>query len=152
MTFSTIDRIRDESWFTGNLNITDANIQPYLEQSNGVVLSYVGAKYNIINLVSWALFTGSQAEKMLQRCEELLASGYLLIKEYWPEGADTDKDGYKKVNEAESLLSMIMEGKIRLLDTNGKEFSSWAEKKEAAGLASIGATSGANIFSVNDKF
>ena len=119
MAFSTTARVRTESGFDGNSNVADATIAEYLDQANGVVLSYVGARYRITAL-SGTLFTGSQGEKFLKRVEELLASGYLLIKEYGADALDSDKDGYKKVNEAEELLTQIMEGKIRLSIVTGK--------------------------------
>lgn len=152
MAYTTEARVRDETGFTWNTNITTTVIQGYLDQANGVVLSYVAARYDASKLKASSDFTDSQAENMLKRCEELLASGYLLIKEYWAEGADTDKDGYKKVEEATALLEMIMRGEIRLLKFSSKEFELATVNDQAAGLKSIWATSWANIFSVKDQY
>jgi hypothetical protein len=84
MAYSTIDQVRSESGFTNNSNITDAMITIYLNQANGVVQSFVSSIYNITTLTG-TNFTGSQADLMLQRVEDLLASGYLMIKEYGAE-------------------------------------------------------------------
>lgn len=150
MAFSTEARVRTESGFDGNSNVSSTLITEYLNQANGVVLSYVGARYRITAL-SGALFTGSQAENMLKRIEELLASGYLLIKEYGADALDSDKDGYKKVEEALELLTQIMEGKIRLLDVNGDEIET-VSGSSAGSVVAGGAVSGENKFSVSDVY
>lgn len=121
--YSTVARIRDESWFTWNLDITDSFIQWYWDQANWVLLSYVAGIYDASYLAPSALFTGSQAEQMLQRIEELLASWYLLIKEYWLEAKDTDKDWYNKVKEAKDLLMMLSTWDLTLIDNNFAEFA-----------------------------
>lgn len=78
----------------------------------------MAATYVISNL-SGALFTGSQAESMLQRAEELIAAGYLLIKQYGLEGKGTESDGYQKKAEGERILQSLSDRKrpLILLDT-----------------------------------
>ncbi len=152
MTYSTVDRIRTESGFDGNLNIPNSMIQAYLDQANGVVKSYVASVYDISQF-SGAKFTDSQAEKMLKRAEELMASGYLLIKEYGADSGDSNKDGYDKVEEGESMLQRLTDKShlLRLIDTDGNEFSRVA-KSTAGSVVALGASSGGNIFSVDDSY
>lgn len=62
--FTTADKVRSESGFTNNPNISDTTINGYIDRANGVVLSYVGARY-LITALTGSKFTGSQAEKFL---------------------------------------------------------------------------------------
>lgn len=123
MAFTTVARVRSESWFNWNSDISDTYILWYLNQSNGVLLSYVASVYNAWLLVPSAIFTWSQAEQLLIRIEELLTSWYLLISEYWPEALNTDKDWYTKVKEAMWLLDKILSWDLKLFDVNFAEFS-----------------------------
>ncbi len=152
MTYSTAARVRTESGFDGNQNVLDSVIEAYLEQANGVVQSYVASVYDISQL-SGSKFTNSQAEKMLKRAEELIASGYLLIKEYGADSGESNKDGYEKVEEGESLLQRLTDKAhpLRLIDTGGDEFSRVA-KSTAGTIVGSGITSGENKFSVDDSY
>ena len=152
MTYSTTQRIRTESGFDGNYNIADSVIENYLEEAHGIVQSYVASVYDI-NVLTGSKFTGSQAEKMLTRAEELIASGYLFIKEYGPDSGDSNKDGYEKVEEGESMLKRLTDKDhpLRLIDTVGNEFSRIA-KSTAGSVVALGATSGAKVFAVDDSY
>lgn len=132
MSFSTIARVRSESGFAGDTDISDTYIGGYLTQAHGVLLGYVANIYDATKFTG-SLFIGSQAESMLQRIEELFASWYLLIAEYGPEGRNTDKDGYTKVKEAERLCIAMVEGTLTLFDVNSNEFT----KKPSATAGSI---------------
>jgi len=69
-------------------------------------------------------FTGSQGEQVLKRVEEMLASGWLLVKEYGADAEGGDKGGYKKLEKiAMTMLDAIAKGEMRLLDTNNQEFT-----------------------------
>jgi len=122
MLFTTVDSIRAESWFNWNSDISDNYINWYLIQANWVLLSYVATIYNANNL-TWLLFIWSQAESFLQRIETILASGYLLINEYWIDSRGTDKDWYIKKKDALNMLQEITEWKTNLFDVNFNEFS-----------------------------
>lgn len=152
MPYTTTAKVRSEAGFEWNTNITDDVIEKYLIQSHGIVQSYVAAVYKVTDLAG-SLFTGSQAEAMLQRAEELIAAWYLLIKEYWLEGVGTEADGYKKKTEGEKLLMSLSDPKkpLLLLDLNGSEFTRQAVAI-AWKIAVAGAVSGANKFSVNDVY
>lgn len=90
---------------------------------------------------------------MLQRAEELIAAGYLLIKQYGLEGIGTEADGYKKKSEGEKILQSLSDTKkpLILLDTSGNEF---ARSPVAIGgkIIAGGAVTGGNRFSVNDVY
>lgn len=119
--FTTVDRIRLESWFNNNSDITDNNILAYWTQANAILLWYIWSIYDISSL-SWTLFTWSQAEDILSRIEELYSSGSLLMAEYWPNAYNTDKDWSIKIKEARDLCDMIVVWTIRLFDINWNEF------------------------------
>ena len=150
MAYTTITNVRSESGFTGNTNITDAMLTIYLNQTNWIVQSYISSVYDITDL-TWANFTLSQAEYMLKRIEELMASWYLLIKEYWREWLDADKNGYEKVNEWMELLKMITSWELRLIWVDWSEFDR-INKSTAWSMVAWWAVSGDNIFWVNDEY
>lgn len=151
--FTTTQKVRDESWFTNNPNIADSSIAQYADRANGIVLSYVWARY-LITALTGAGFRGSQAEKFLVWVETRLAAAYLLQKEYWEDSLDSDKDWYRKEEEAESDLERIMRWEIRLLKVDWTEFDRAAERKDPIkdiwdGLKSVTTD---KFFSVNDEF
>jgi len=131
--YSTVTRVRDETGFTNNTNIADAVIQGYLDQATGVVKSWASMRYD---LNAFAVnFTGSQGEQVLKRVEEMLASGWLLVKEYGADAEGGDKGGYKKLEKiAMTMLDAIAKGEMRLLDTNNQEFTVLT-KNPSAGVA-----------------
>lgn len=118
--YSTIARVRQETGFVGNQNISDTYLQSYLDRATSIVKGWVANRY-VLTALAGATFTGSQAEATLKGAEELLASGYLLIAEYGAE-VDGDKNGYKKVEQAEKMLKQIADGTIKLVDTTGVVF------------------------------
>lgn len=152
MTYATTKRIRTESGFDGNLNIPDTMIETYLKQSHGIVQSYVAGVYDISQMTG-EKFTGSQAENILKRAEELIASGYLLIKEYGADSPDSHKDGYDKVEEGESLLQRLSnkDHPLRLMNTDGSEFTR-VSKGTAGTVVALGAVVDGNRFSVDDTY
>lgn len=127
MLFTDKNQVRDESWFKNNLDITDSIIDWYITQANSIILSYIWIIYDVSKFTG-SLFTWSQTENLLNRIETLLASWYLLQKEYWIEARNTDKDGYQKERDAVDILQKISEWEIRLFDINFNEFpkKSWS--------------------------
>ena len=116
--YSTIAQVRLEAGFTNNLDILDATITEYTNQAHGVILSKLASDYDITKLdVSNLAFVNSIAQSVLTRCEILLASGYLLIKEYGVMIGDKPIDEAKRrIDEAFKLLDKISSGEIQLLD------------------------------------
>lgn len=121
MAFSTIAKIRQGAGFTGNSNITDANITTMQTRAFNVIKSYIGARYPLGNL-SGSLFTGSPAEQVCVGLEELLAVGYLFLDEYGP-NIDGDKNGQKKIDAVMKQLDDIKLGRMKLFDVNDDEIA-----------------------------
>lgn len=119
--FSTVDNIRSEAGFDNNCNIDDTVIETYGNRAYGIVRSKISRMYSLTTLAE--NFTGSDAEALLVACEELLAAGYLLRKEYGPDALDSDKNGTLKINEAMELLDKIATGEIPLIDSNNSEYA-----------------------------
>lgn len=113
--YSTVTRVRTEAGFDGNDNITDTYMQTFLDQATQVVNGYVYFRY--VPSTFHVNFSGSQAQTALQRCEELLAAGYLMNKEY-PAEQGHAAAGKAKVDQAQSMLQMIKDGDVLLLDSN----------------------------------
>ena len=120
--FTTTELVRDEAWFTNNLDITDAHIDWYILQAEWEVVSYIANIFDITEF-SWSNFTNSQAEAFLQRIETLLASWYLLIREYWLEWKDTNSDWYIRCKEARDMLNKIWSWDINLFKTDYTSFT-----------------------------
>lgn len=118
--FTTVDDIRSEAGFDNNCNIDDTVIEKYGDRAHGILLSKVALRYNLTTIAE--NFTGSEAETLLIACEELLAAGYLLRKEYGPDALDSDKDGKKKIDEAMEILDKVSSGEIPLIDSNNNEY------------------------------
>lgn len=133
MAYTTTAKIRQEAGFQSNTNVADATITQYQTRAFNLVKSYASARYDISQFTG-SLFTGSQAESVLEQCELLLAAGYLISSQFQgqPRG---ENDGKAKVDEAKAILKQITTGELRLLDTNGSEFTSGGKSQEQGGTA-----------------
>lgn len=154
MAYTTTAAVRTESGFEGNTHVPDTMIDGYLEKAHAVVQGHLAAVYDITQFVSGSLFTDSQAEDYLQRAELLIASGFLLIKQYGGEVQDdVDSDGQERVDEGIEMLKMLADPEfpVRLIDINGDEFKR-KTIKTAGKMVAGGANSGDNIFSVTDTY
>jgi hypothetical protein len=125
MAYSTVTRVRQEAGFANNSNILDARITPHLAAATAIVNSYISPIY-ARSALSGALFTGSDAENFLKKCEELLGAGFLMIDEFGiqEDEASDSKNGQHKVDLAISWLTQIQKGEMKLLDINGDELAS----------------------------
>lgn len=158
MAYTTEAKIRQEAGFQNNDNVESATITQYQTRAYNYVRSMVAGRYAITDL-SGALFSGSQAESVLEQCELLLAAGWLLGSEFQGQPAK-EAQGKEKVTEAKSILSEIAAGKLRLLDVNGSEFSSAGAAGEQGGAPEYTApprendepASSERVFSVNDTY
>lgn len=149
MAYTTTTLVRSESGFDNNSDVTDATITSYINMAHGSVKGFVARIYDISALDTD--FTGSQAKDYLEGIETLWASGLLLIKEYGAEALDSDKDGYKKLELAKSLLMDLEEEKVILLDSNDEEYS--RNDADAAGTVQYGdCEEDENIFDLDDVF
>ena len=79
--------------------------------------NYIARRYNIANIVA-NNFTDSSTELLFQRIEELLCAGHLLNKEYGTDDLEDKTNGDKKINDAYKLMDDIVNGIIRLTDSN----------------------------------
>lgn len=73
MSYTTAARVRTICGFDENEDVTDAMIEEHVDQSYGVLIARIGAKYDITKLVASSRFTGSPGEMLLKRIQELLA-------------------------------------------------------------------------------
>lgn len=129
-TYTTNNEVRNEAGFDYNTDITDSQIEAARLRASGVINSQIGSRYKL-PLSDNACWSTSPAKDLVKNIELMLASAYLLIKEYWSEGLDTDKDGYKKKNLAEEQLRDIVNGTIKLICLDGNELTgnTWSAKK-----------------------
>lgn len=129
-TYTTSAKVRSEAGFDGNYNIHEPVIERYLEQAEAYVKSFIAGRYALASLTT--NFTGSQAETTLSRITELLAAGFLLQKEYGSDAQDTDKDGYKKQEEALAMLKDITTGTLKLIDSLGNEYPNYSSASHSS--------------------
>lgn len=130
--FTTTENVRNEAWFGGNPNVTDANIEVYQDSAHGNIVTILSSKYDISELdTSNVLFDWSPAHDMLAGIEQLRAAGLLLIAEYGADGTEEKENGEQKIQEAKDTLNALLFGTPdtpagRLLDNNGDEFTTVA--------------------------
>lgn len=119
--FATATQVRLESGMTSNTAILDATITEYINEAHGIIISKLSTDYDTSKLdVSNLDFVGSIAQSVLIRVEKLLASGYLLLKEYGVMIGDKPIDEAKRrIDEAMRLLDQISKGDLDLIDKNG---------------------------------
>lgn len=117
-TYSTTQAIRDASGFTANEYVLDPSIETQRKRAFAQINSVIGMRYAIPSLTD-TNFLNSPAHQYLESIENILGSALLLIEEYGRQALDTDKDGYKKKKEAESMLNDIREGKVVLFGVDG---------------------------------
>lgn len=154
MSYTTAARVRTICGFDENEDVTDAMIEEHVDQSYGVLIARIGAKYDITKLVASSRFTGSPGEMLLKRIQELLAGWYLLGDEFWYDDFGRQNRGGDRLTKAEDLIDDILNGKTatRLIDNNGVEFDHINTGRESAGLIQAGgATPDGQIFSTTDE-
>lgn len=155
--YSTEIRIRDEAWFTGNADITTTSIETYQEQAYGTIRSRISAIYNVTNLVtSNSNFLDSDAHRLLARIEELYAAGWLLIKEYGPDGTEQKEKGENKLQQAEDLVLAFFKtsnnpNPLRLVGNDWLEFVR-NEISSSGPMESTGMTDRDHIFTTQERF
>ena len=158
MAYTTVAKIRQEAGFQSNSNVADATITQYQTRAFNLVKSYAAARYAISQFTG-SLFSGSQAESVLEQCELLLAAGYLISSEFQGQPR-AENDGKIKIDEAKAILKQIASGELRLLDVNGSEFSSAGVSQEQGGAIEYTAPPRTNdepesserTFSVDDTY
>lgn len=131
MAYTTLAKIRQEAGFQSNANVLDATITQYQTRAYNMVRSFVAGRYDL-TLLTGSLFSGSQAESVLEQCELLLAAGYLMLSQFQGQPLGEAK-GKEKVDAAMAMLKQIQTGELRLLDTTSTVFGSGTVTQEQAG-------------------
>lgn len=150
-TYSLTASIRDDAGFTNNTYIVDASIDIQRLRAYALINSYVGTRYKIPSLVD-ANFVGSPAAQLLESIEINLGGAYLLIKEYWPAGRDTDKDWYRRFEDVKTLLAEIRDGKLSLFGLDGNLLPGIDGTNQIGGTIRGFVTDELPRFSVDDTF
>lgn len=119
MAYTDIDKVRLEAWMQHS-NIHTSTINTYINRAHAQVMSLVWQLYDVSQL-TWPNRNNSLWYLVLSDAETLIASGYLLFKEYgneqiwWPSGRE-------KLEEWRHILNQIQMGKIRLIWLDNFEF------------------------------
>lgn len=80
-TYTTDAEVRTEAGFDYNTDIADSQIEAARVRAYGVINSQIGARYSL-PLTDNSCWSTSPAKDLIKNIELLLASAYLLIKEY----------------------------------------------------------------------
>lgn len=110
--YVTLNQVREEAGFTGNINISDDIIEGYLLAAESEVKAYIGRRYQL---------PLDPIPVLVSEITKQLAAGFLLLKEYGAEEEGTTKDGQLKIEWARKRLEMIMRGQITLFDSEDQE-------------------------------
>jgi len=154
-TYATDDEVRKEAGFEYNTNITDPQIEAARVRAFWTMNAKIGSRYSL-PLSDASCWGTSSAKDLTKNIEILLASGYLLITEYWNESIWTDKDGYKKRDIALEMLSEVMTGALLFLCADGSELPTnanlWVEQTQKLNIWGYPTTDTDRIFKVGQKF
>ena len=121
-TFTTVEDTRKEAGFSNNTNITDSDIQPYVDGANGEVITAIATKY-VLPLSNNAGYTGSSTENYLKSLTTNLAGGLLLLRQYEGTGGDMEDLAIAKISNARSQIQEIQKGTRFLIGSDGAEFA-----------------------------
>lgn len=122
-TYTTNAEVLKEAGMYNNSHIEPSLVTKYREEAYALIRAKVACRYNIALLVSTnTTFAGSDAERVLQRIEELYAAGMLLTKEYGHNDDPNDTDGVDKLTRADAMLTDIANGMLKLISDTGAEF------------------------------
>lgn len=119
VTYSTTAAIRTDCGFDGNPNVTDPAIDALRVRAKSLIDSAVGTRYAVPAVPFVSPFLASPAAAYLETLEVMLAGALLLIREYGPEGRDTDKDGYRRKADADAMLKDVVSGAVSLFGSDG---------------------------------
>lgn len=154
-TYATDSEVRKEAGFEYNTDITDSQIEGARVRAFSLINSKIGARYSL-PLSDNSCFDTSPAKDVVKNIELLLASGYLLITEYWNESIGTDKDGYKKRDLAEKTLNDVVAGMLLFLCADGSEFTTnsnlWVEQTQKLNIGGLPTTDTDRVFTVGKRF
>ena len=149
--YSTVEKVRREAWLEWNTNISDAEIESYMEEATAKILSYISGRYNISNL-TWADFTGSQASTMLDLIEKLISAWMIMNSQNPGYESDGDRLGNWKILRWDTMLEDIISWKLKLLKVNGSEFALTADNSSGGYSYLPDVESTDDTFKINDTF
>ncbi len=152
--YCTVDDIRHASGFTNNPNITNSAIAQKQAQAQSHVNSMLYGVYTI----PFAIPVPDDIARVVIE----LAAGYLLLDEYGPMAAGSNKDGQARVDAAEEELLGIKDRSITLVGLTGQSLvltqsvTSWPNASTAAldttdpNNASL--APGDHLFRISDRY
>ena len=111
--YTTVSAVRNEAGLKYNKWISDADIYEKLLSSMSEV--------NSILIRSGYTLPLDSVPDIIENATRLLAAGYMLLKDYGPEFAGTNKDGTAKIKQARDLLAQISKGDLVLVDVTTQE-------------------------------
>lgn len=120
MVYTSPDRVLEEAGLVGIETITEGKVQSLIDEAHTVLRGTIASRYVLTAFDT--NFAGSDGETLLGRIETLLAAGYLLQQEYPQEDGD-NAEGDMRVKRAMDMLAQISDGSLRLIDSNGTQFT-----------------------------
>jgi len=120
--FATTALVRQASGFESNTDVTDGEINLFVNSANAEVLSCVAQQYTL-PLSGNANYSSSPAQNYLIELAVALASGECMYRQYEGQGGDVSEPGIIKIREARSQLKKLKMGSIKLFDSEGSELA-----------------------------
>ncbi len=107
--YTSLYQIRVQAGLTQNPFINDSRLERKRKQAENEINSAIFARYPL---------PLAEVPPLLNTICDLLAGGYIDFEEFGPEG-----EGKKWLGEARGILKRVMEGKQRLIGTDGTELA-----------------------------
>jgi len=118
MSYTNDGAVRIAAGIVGNLNISTASIASKIVMADGIINGKISDVYSL---------PLDETPAFLIEIASQLAAAFILIDEYGKETADTDKDGYKRLDliyndEKTGLLDKIQSKEVKIIsDTTSTE-------------------------------
>ncbi len=139
--YATVFAIRKHAGLAGNTFYSDVRIETKRKQAENEIDSAIFSRYDL---------PLSEVPALLGQICELLAAGYIDFEEFGKDG-----EGVKWLGQARAILKQIVEGKRRLIGTDGSELAVKAKVGVLNGYPddSIDTGSGEDVkFKIDDTF
>lgn len=149
--YASIESIRREAGILNNRWIGDPEVDEKRQAAQQEINSRLSGMYTLP-------FT-SPINPLIAEITRLLAAGFILLRQYGPQGVSTTTDGEQKVNKARELLNKLDTKELVLTDTSGADtsipgtgagFSGWPTASTKTASSEVGG--GERKFRVSDRY
>jgi phage gp36-like protein len=125
MSYTDVEDVKKESGMQDNENISDEDVQDFIDTAAAIINSRLAGKYNLP-------FADQPATpQIVERIARGIASAYLLMQEYGPMNSGDAKDGDSKEKLMMKLLRELQKGETVVVDNAGVSMLSESNKSSS---------------------